>query len=152
ALAYAAGFCLNLGHLSAIRAAAEALPAAGAAARIGLGVALPLFMAGLPEEVFFRGILQSRLEVTAGRAVAIPLTALLFTAWHLPTRYLLAQGVEGRAGDLGSVLLGTGVPVLLVGLVFGLAWDRYRNLPTLIAAHWGVDTLPAVRGLLGGSF
>ncbi|MGH7674863.1 MAG: hypothetical protein ACREMV_06275 [Gemmatimonadales bacterium] len=48
ALAYAAGFCLNLGHLSAIHAAAAAVPAAEAAARIGLGVAFPPFMAGLP--------------------------------------------------------------------------------------------------------
>lgn len=51
-------------------------------------------------------------------------TALLFTAWHLPTRFLLADGIEGKAGDLGSVLVGTGIPVLLVGIVFGWTWDR----------------------------
>jgi membrane protease YdiL (CAAX protease family) len=151
-LGYAAGLSLNRGQLPAIFAAATALPTTESLARVGLGALLPLFTAALPEEIFFRGILQTRLEATVGRAAAIVLTPVLFTAWHLPPRYLLAHGVEGRAGDLGSVLLGTGVPVLIIGMLFGLAWDRYRNLPTLIAAHWGIDTLPAVRSLLGSGF
>lgn len=72
----------------------------------------------------------------------------LFTAWHLPTRYLLATGVEGTAGDLPSVLLGTGLPVFIVGLILTLLWDRHRKLVPLIAVHWGIDTLPAVSALL----
>jgi membrane protease YdiL (CAAX protease family) len=79
---------------------------------------------------------------------AIVVTAILFTAWHLPTRYFLAEGAEGTAGDLGSVLIGTGLPVLLVALVLGWAWDRWRNLPALVLLHWGVDTLPSVASLL----
>ncbi len=110
---------------------------------------MPLLIAGFPEEFVFRGILQTRLEKVWGRVAAITVSVLLFTAWHIPTRYLLAQGVEGSAGDLTSVLLGTGVPVLIVGSVFALLWDRYRNLPALIAAHWGVDVLPALIAFLG---
>lgn len=60
-------------------------------------------------------------------------TALLFTAWHLPTRHFLSSGIEGTAGDLTSVIMGTGVPVFMVGLVFGWLWERYRSLPTLNA-------------------
>ena len=72
----------------------------------------------------------------------------LFVAWHLPTRFLLAHGVEGEAGDLGSVLLGTGVPVGIVGLIFALGWDRHRNLPALIALHGGIDSIPIVASML----
>jgi uncharacterized protein len=148
ALAFVGGNLLNLGRIASVRAAAEALPPAEAAARIGLGLALALFQAGLPEEFFYRGLLQTRLERTAGRPIAILATALLFTAWHLPTRFLLAHGVEGEAGNFGSILLGTGVPVLLVGLALGLAWDRWRNLPVLIAVHMGIDAIPIVSSML----
>ncbi len=148
-LAFAIGAALNQRHLHAIAGAAGAFAAPALSARIGLGLLLPLFDAALPEEIVYRGLLQPRLERVAGRAVAILGTALLFTAWHLPTRYLLASGVEGTAGDLSSVLLGTGVPVFLAGLVFGLLYDRYRRLLPLIAAHWGIDAVVNVAALLG---
>lgn len=150
-IAYIAGLSLNLlqGHFGYISEAAAHFSTGNLAPRVALGVVLPLFMAGIPEEVVYRGGLQTRLELLLGRVAAICITVLLFTAWHLPPRFLLSQGVEGRAGDLGSVLLGTGVPVLMVGLVFGLLWDRYRSLPPLIAFHWGIDTLPTVISLLG---
>lgn len=150
-LAFVLGVLVNVGRIPEIRqalAGGATHPMAG----IALGMILPLFTAGLPEEIFFRGFLQTRLESVLGRVAAIVLAALLFTAWHLPSRYLLSTGVEGRAGDLGSVLLGTGLPVLIVGLLLGLAWDRWRNLPTLVALHWGVDTLPAVASFLGRNF
>ena len=114
--------------------------------------ALPHFMAGIPEEVIYRALLQTRLEKLLGRVSAIGITALMFAAWHLPSRYLLSKGVEGSAGDLGLVLMGTGIPVFVVGLIFGLLWDRYRSLLPLIAAHWGIDTLPTVFSLLGISY
>ena len=48
-----------------------------------------------------------------------------------------------------SVVTGTGVPVLLFGLIFALCWGRYRTLLPLVAAHWGVDILPSVISFLG---
>jgi membrane protease YdiL (CAAX protease family) len=147
-LAYAAGVLVNMGYLSAIHDALVSGSPSHATARIGLGVLLPLFTAGLPEEIVFRGFLQTRLEAAAGRLIAIPATAVLFTAWHLPSRYLLSHGAEGEAGSIVSILAGTGAPVFLAGLMIGLAWDRWRNLPTLVAFHWGVDTLPAVASFL----
>ncbi len=110
---------------------------------------MPLFTAGLPEEIVYRGFLQTRLEATRGRPTAILVTAVLFTAWHLPSRYLLSRGGEGQAGDAVSILLGTGLPVFIVALIFGWAWDRYRDLPVLIAVHWGVDSLPTMSSMLG---
>jgi membrane protease YdiL (CAAX protease family) len=147
-LAYALGVVVNMGHLAGIREALESGSASHPVARIGVGILLPLFTAGLPEEIVFRGFLQTRLEAATGRLAAIAITAFLFAAWHLPTRYLLSHGVEGEAGSLISILAGTGLPVFLAGLLLGLAWDRWRNLPTLVAIHWGVDTLPAVASFL----
>ena len=114
-----------------------------------LALVTPLLAAGLPEEIVYRGLLQTRLERVGGRLVAIVGSALLFAAWHVPSRYLLSAGVEGQAGDIGSVLLRTGLPVFIVGLIFGVIWDRYRRIVPLVAAHWGVDLLPAFTSYLG---
>jgi membrane protease YdiL (CAAX protease family) len=145
---FAAGLLLNASKLAPIREAVAALPPGEAALRVGFGCILMLFCAGIPEELVYRWGLQTRLERTWGRVAAILVTGVLFTAWHLPTRYFNASGAEGTAGDLGSVLLGTGLPVLAVALVFGWAWDRWRNLPALVFLHWGVDTLPSVASFL----
>jgi membrane protease YdiL (CAAX protease family) len=147
-LAFAAGFVLNIGQIRLIREAVVHFPVWEASARIALGVTLPLLMAALPEEVVFRGILHTRLEALWGRLPAVAATALLFTAWHIPTRYFVSTGVEGQAGDLLSVLQHTGAPVLLVGIVFSFFWDRYRNLWALILAHWAIDLLPSVCSML----
>lgn len=146
--AFGAGFVLNASKLGPIREAVDELPPAEATLRVGLGCLIMLFSAGIPEEIVYRWGLQTRLEQTWGRAAAILVTAILFTAWHLPTRYFLASGAEGTAGDLPSVLLGTGVPVLVVALVFGWAWDRWRNLPALVMVHWGIDALPSIASFL----
>jgi uncharacterized protein len=149
-IVYAVGFSLNLFHgdLNLAKVISQ-FSSGGLILRVSVGVVLPLFMAGIPEEVMYRAILQTRLEKLLGRVSAIGITAVMFVAWHLPSRFLLSKGVEGSAGDLGSVLLGTGVPVFIVGLIFGLVWDRYRNLLPLIAAHWGIDTLPTVFSMIG---
>ncbi len=148
-IAFVLGASLNLGSLHFISEAVGRFSIGDLIVRIGIGAALPLFMAAIPEEFVYRGILQTRLERLLGRMVAISSTALLFTAWHVPTRFLLSQGVEGHAGDLGSVLIGTGAPVLIVGLIFGVLWDRYRSLLSLIALHWGIDLLPTILSFLG---
>jgi membrane protease YdiL (CAAX protease family) len=114
-----------------------------------IGILLPLLIAGLPEELFFRGMLQTRLEKRWNTTVAILVSGILFTAWHLPSRFFLASGVEGQAGDLASVILGTGVPVLLVSLFFGWHWARYRNIPLLICTHWAIDILPSLSSFFG---
>jgi membrane protease YdiL (CAAX protease family) len=145
---FAAGFLVNASKLALVRDAVAELPRTEAVVLVGVGGILKLFAAGIPEELVYRWGLQTRLERAWGRVAAILVTAFLFTAWHIPSRYFNAEGAEGTAGDLGSVLLGTGVPVLVVGLVLGWAWDRWRNLPALIAIHWGVDTLPSIASFL----
>lgn len=112
--------------------------------RLVVGVMMPLFIAALPEELFFRGYLQTRLEKKWNRFSAILVSTLLFTAWHLPTRYLLSNGVEGQAGDLEGILLNTGLPVFIIGFFFAMHWCRNRNIIFLILVHWAIDILPSV--------
>lgn len=149
ALLVAFGFFLNTRHIPRI---AEAFPNfEDAEIRLVIGILLPLMIAGLPEELFFRGILQTRLEKLWNTPFAIIVSSLLFTAWHLPSRFFLANGVEGQAGDLFSVLIGTGLPVFMISCFFGWHWSRYRNLPLLILVHWAIDTLPSLSSFFGVS-
>lgn len=145
---FALGVMINGSKLPAISVAASAKEPSDALMRIGVGTVIMFFAAALPEELVYRSGLHTRIERMWGQLPAILLAVVLFTAWHLPTQYLLASGAEGRAGDLVSVLLGTGLPVFVVGLIFGWAWDRWRNLPALVALHWGIDTSPSVTSFL----
>ncbi len=150
--AFAAGFALNWWHLAKIVTAAPGFAPHQLAWRLAAGLFLPLLMAGLPEEIVYRGILQTRLEAILGRAAAVVLQSALFAAWHFPSRYLLANGVEGHAGNVWSVMTGTVFPAFIAGLIFGILWDRYRRLVPLITLHWGVDTLPMISTMLGIRF
>jgi uncharacterized protein len=140
------GFFLNASHLSKISTHYNDHP--DAFLRVIVGVILPLLTAGIPEEFFFRGYLQTRLEKRWNRVSAILLTSLLFMAWHLPSRYLLSHGVEGQAGHFDQVLLHTGLPVFIISLIFGFHWSRYRNIVLLVLTHWAVDILPSVSSYL----
>ncbi|MBH0332240.1 hypothetical protein ABH14_21190 [Brevibacillus brevis] len=112
------------------------------------GLLLPLVQAAIPEEIFYRYILQTRLEKVCGAILGIFLSALLFASFHFPSRYLLSSGVEGTAGNIYSVLIGTIVPVFVIGIIFGFLWWRYRNISILIALHYGIDTLPSIASFL----
>ncbi len=136
------GFFLNTKHIQPILLEIPNFSDTGI--RLIIGILLPLFIAGIPEELFFRGLLQTRLEKLTHPILAIFISGILFTAWHIPSRFFLANGVDGTAGDLPSVLVGTGIPVFIVGTFFGWHWMRYRNLPLLILVHWAIDILPSV--------
>lgn len=145
---FALGFYVNAGRIDEMKTAFAMHPTPEAYARVAVGVILPWLMAGIPEEVVYRGMFQTRLEASWGRIWGILVSVFLFTAWHIPTRFMLANSVEGKAGDFGSVIVGTGIPVAIVAVIFAIAWDRWRNLPALIAIHSGVDTLPILCSML----
>lgn len=136
------GFFLNASHLKPLENTVDTFP--DASLRLAMGIIMPLFTAALPEELFFRGYLQTRLEKKWNRVSAALVATLLFTAWHLPSRYLLSRGIEGQAGDMGQVILQTGIPVFIIGFIFAMHWSRYRNIILLILTHWAVDILPAL--------
>ncbi|MDH5647639.1 MAG: CPBP family intramembrane metalloprotease, partial [Candidatus Heimdallarchaeota archaeon] len=139
---------INLERLDLLKSAMSNFSTQELILRIFLGILFALIGAGIPEELVFRGFVQTRIEKTRGRIFAIFFTTLFFTLWHLPTRYFNASGVEGTAGDLTSVIIGTGIPVFIVGLIIAIFWDKFRNLPALILFHWGVDIIPFIEAFL----
>jgi membrane protease YdiL (CAAX protease family) len=150
-LSFLAGNIVNLKHIDWI---GESLPNYSNSQtfwRMTVGAIGPLVTAGFPEEFVYRGILQTRMEAVWGRLAAVLGSTTLFTAWHIPTRYLLSHGIEGDAGNLSSVLIGTAALVFIFGLIFSVLWDRYRKFWPLVAGHWGVDFLPSVSSLFGVS-
>jgi len=145
---FALGYFINAGRIAELKTFYATHTPGVAFARASIGAILAWVMAGIPEEIVYRGLLQSRLEAAWGRAWAIIVSVALFTAWHIPTRFFLSTGVEGEAGDIVSVFLGTGAPVAIVALVLAWGWDRWRNLPALIALHSGIDTIPIICSML----
>ena len=114
-----------------------------------LAVLLAYLAAGIPEELIFRWFVMSRLESKHHWVIALFLSSLFFTMWHLPTRLLLAHGAEGEAGDFYSVLMNTGLPVFLTSCILGLFWKYKRSLPHLMIAHGAIDIIPIYASLLG---
>ncbi|WP_410582247.1 CPBP family intramembrane glutamic endopeptidase [Amycolatopsis sp. lyj-108] len=94
---------------------------------------LTFFTANVLEEVFFRGMLQTRLEALFGRWPGILLTSLLFAWLHLPT-----HGQGSLPLTLGAIVAFQG----FFGLFTGYLWSRYRNLWAPIAAHTAMNTVP----------
>jgi uncharacterized protein len=104
-------------------------------------VALFTFVtASVTEEIFYRVLLQSRLEALYGRWPAITATALLFAVMHVH-----------RFGDgepwLIALLLLTSNGAL--ALFTGYLWSRYRNVWALFVVHGAVNGLALLPVLLG---
>jgi membrane protease YdiL (CAAX protease family) len=83
-----------------------------------------LFIA-VPEELFFRGILQNLLESRLGQRGALLLTALLFGLSHFN---------KGARFNWRYVLLAT-----IAGIFYGRAWRERRQLLAAIVTHTAVD-------------
>lgn len=90
--------------------------------------------AGLGEELFFRRLLQTRLEAILGAWAGIGVTSLLFALMHLASH------------SSGDVLLDIVRAIAVQGTFgwfLGAMWWRYRNLTLVIFVHliangWGV--------------
>jgi membrane protease YdiL (CAAX protease family) len=88
--------------------------------------------ASVAEELFYRVMLQTRLEALFGRWPAIVATALLFALMHVnrlqdgPVAVMLAVIVVFNGG---------------FGLFVGYLWSRYRNLVAIIVAHGAVNSV-----------
>jgi uncharacterized protein len=93
---------------------------------------LTFLTASVLEEIFYRALLQTRLEALLGRWPAITATALLFAAMH--------------THRIGAGPLAETVAVVLVfnggfGLFLGYLWARYRNIWSLVVTHGAVNSL-----------
>lgn len=90
-----------------------------------------LFFTVIPEEVFFRPLLQYRLALffknrTLGRILAICLVGILFSLVHVPYSHQLFT------------------LYLVAGLIYGIVFDLTNRLSMSIACHFGVNALNIV--------
>lgn len=93
---------------------------------LAIGSLLTALTAGVLEEVFYRGWLQTRLEALYGRWPAILATSLLFAVMHLDRVRPEAIGI-----GLASIVAYQG----MFGLMQGYLWSRYRNIWIVIGVH-----------------
>ncbi len=79
--------------------------------------------AGVTEEIIFRGFIQTRLQKIYNNSfVSIPITAVLFGLAHF------------SYGTISNVA----IPVL-IGLIFGIFYQKYSNIKILILVHFLID-------------
>ncbi len=94
--------------------------------------------AGLPEELLFRGLLLSRLEVLTGRPVwSLFLSSFAFGVAHIPID-LHGAGYQ----NLQTALEGAFTFQMSVGLALGFAFQRARNIWPLTLIHALIDAAP----------
>lgn len=85
---------------------------------------------GFFEEFLFRGALQTRLRPLVGVGWALVLQALVFGVWHLGLGFDDTSHV-GWPEALASTLAHPAV----IGLAYGVAFERTRNLLAPSVAH-----------------
>jgi len=96
--------------------------------RKALGAVLGTFLLiAIPEELFFRGILQSLVETRWGPRSALLLSAVLFGLSHFH---------HGSAFNWRYVLLAS-----IAGIFYGRAWRAHRQIFAAIVTHTMVDVV-----------
>ena len=84
-------------------------------------------LTAIPEELFFRGVLQNLLEPLAGRTRALLIASMFFGLLHFP---------KGAVFNWRYVLLAS-----IAGLFYGRAWRAQRRLFASSVTHASVDTV-----------
>lgn len=104
--------------------------------------------AGLVEEFFFRGLVQSRLSAWfKSEITAVALMSLIFGLAHAPGFIFRRSGEVEGLGSSPSVLNALAYAVVVLapsGILFGVVWARTRNLFAVIIIHAAGDLLPNV--------
>jgi membrane protease YdiL (CAAX protease family) len=112
---------------------------------------LMLFLAGVTEEFFFRGVLQTRLQhLFKSNVVAVLVTSLLFGLYHLPYAYLNPRWPShGNWPDALGAAFGQGVPM---GLILGALYVRTKNnLVACVLVHALINSFPGMLMIKIGS-
>ncbi|MFC4563148.1 CPBP family intramembrane glutamic endopeptidase [Nocardiopsis mangrovi] len=109
--------------------------------RLVLLTAVVAFIAvAVPEEIFFRGMVQTRLEWLVGRWGGIAITALVFAV----TYAVMKDYVELSPMDKGSTAApwySSAATYGVLGLLYGCTWSFYRNIWLSILLRGGILTL-----------
>jgi CAAX protease family protein len=101
-----------------------------APAKIAAVWLLTFLLIALPEELFFRGILQNFLETRLGRTWALAVSALLFGLSHFN---------HGASFNWKYVMLAS-----IAGIFYGRAWRANRQVLASVVTHTAVDVVWSV--------
>jgi len=101
--------------------------------------------AGLIEEFFFRGLLQSRLSLVLKSSVGgIVVTAIIFGLVHAPGLFLRGAQSEGMEEQMPFLfwVAYTIAYMSVAGLFLGIIYNKTKNLWLVMAIHAMFDLLP----------
>ena len=113
---------------------------------IPLSFLFSLVTAPFTEEIFFRGILQTRLSILFRSEIrSCLLVAFLFGIYHLPYAYFLTSWPTH--GNMLWAISNVLVEQMLAGLLLGILWFRTRNLAGPILFHALVDTVAVMTSI-----
>jgi membrane protease YdiL (CAAX protease family) len=102
-------------------------PRAYSISHVAAGVLVTYLLTAVPEEIFFRGILQNLLEPLTGRGRALAIASVLFGLSHFH---------KGAAFNWRYVILAT-----IAGVFYGRAWRERRQLLASSLTHTAVDVV-----------
>jgi CAAX protease family protein len=110
------GMALNFTHFR---------PRAPSLLMLGTSLIVTFLLIAIPEEMFFRGVLQNLLESRFKSSLALAITAVLFGLSHFN---------KGAAFNWRYVLLAS-----IAGIFYGRAWDVRHRVLASVLTHTAVD-------------
>jgi membrane protease YdiL (CAAX protease family) len=116
--------------------------------RSAVTLLLALYSPVLTEELFYRGVLQSKLERVAGQQRAWVLAGVLFGLSHVPNDFFGPFWVAGGGDPLVALLRLTAQTAM--GLLLGLLYAKSRTLAAPVLAHYFSNSLAAIVGTVLG--
>lgn len=104
--------------------------------------------AGVVEEFFFRGLLQTRLSaVLRSELGAIVVMSVIFGLAHAPGLYLRTGLTQEGLPPHPSLLMAVGYSIVITsvaGFFLGVLWARTRNFAVVVVVHAMGDLLPNI--------
>jgi membrane protease YdiL (CAAX protease family) len=141
------GILLSLAQLIVSDRSAELLALIRSGDALYLFPVVLLFLlvtAGFTEEVFFRGVIQTRLGMAwESRFWAVLVTSVLFGLYHVPYAYFNPNW--GSHGQWDAAIASAMSQGIIGGLILGAVYERAgRNLLASIVVHALINALPAM--------
>jgi membrane protease YdiL (CAAX protease family) len=91
-------------------------------------------LSAIPEEFFFRTILQTRIEKVLKSPISgIIVSSLIFAIYHIPYRLLLNSSLT--YGSIQLTIFSVVSQQFLMGLFLGLWWKKTRNVYSVSLLH-----------------
>jgi membrane protease YdiL (CAAX protease family) len=96
--------------------------------------AIVFILTAIPEEFFFRALLQTRIEkVTNSPITGIIIASLVFAAYHIPYRLLSSNSLT--YGSIGYTIFSVLSQQFLMGIFLGIWWKKTRNVFSVSFIH-----------------